>query len=138
MLLHIFVKLYMMYKLTIYGRGSYIMQMHTNGRVLQAALEGELDHYAAERFRAQIDTAFEKSACKHILLDLSEVSFMDSSGIGMLIGRYKKAETRGGRLAVCGMSKAVCKLFEISGLGKIVSQAKTENDALALLGGPLV
>jgi len=47
------------------------MQININGRVLFATLNGELDHHMAERFRTQLDAAFEKSACRHILLDMS-------------------------------------------------------------------
>jgi len=111
------------------------MQINTQGKILLAGFIGELDHHAAERYRTQIDSTFEKSSCRHIVFDMSGVSFMDSSGIGMIIGRYKKAETRGGRLILSGMSDAVLKLFELSGLSKIVSRADTTSSALAMLGG---
>ncbi|MCL2577344.1 MAG: anti-sigma factor antagonist [Defluviitaleaceae bacterium] len=114
------------------------MQININGRVLFATLNGELDHHMAERFRTQLDAAFEKSACRHILLDMSGVSFMDSSGIGMVIGRYKKAEMRGGKLVLAGMSDSVAKLYEMSGLSKIVSRTATTEAAISMLGGPLV
>ena len=111
------------------------MQININGRVLAAALAGELDYHKAERFRTQIDAAFEKSSCRHILLDMGGVSFMDSSGIGMIIGRYKKAEMRGGRLVISGMSAPIAKVFEVSGLAKIVTRAENEAQALKMLGG---
>jgi len=111
------------------------LQLDVQGRTLIASLEGELDHLQAERLRGQIDAAFDKSSCRHILLDMSDVSFMDSSGIGMIIGRYKSAEKRGGHLAVANMTNGVAKMFEISGLAKIVLRTKTVNDALVTLGG---
>ncbi|MCL2225709.1 MAG: anti-sigma factor antagonist [Defluviitaleaceae bacterium] len=114
------------------------MQININGKVLFATLDGELDYHMAEKFRTQLDAAFEKSACRHILLDMSDVSFMDSSGIGMVIGRYKKAELRGGRLVLAGMSESLAKLYEMSGLSKIVSRAATNEAAISMLGGPLV
>ncbi|MCL1843600.1 MAG: anti-sigma factor antagonist [Defluviitaleaceae bacterium] len=104
-------------------------------RILTAAPAGELDHYQAERLRTQIDSAFEKSGCRHLLLDMRAVSFMDSSGIGMIIGRYKMVEKRGGRLVVANMSESVTKLFDISGLSKIVSQADSTERAISMLGG---
>lgn len=113
------------------------MEINIHGKVLSATLSGELDYHMAERFRTQIDAAFEKSACRHILLDMAGVSFMDSSGIGMVIGRYKKAEMRGGRLVISGMNDAVGKLFELSGLSKIVSRAENTADAMKMLGGTL-
>jgi len=111
------------------------LQINIQDRVLIASPEGELDHLQAERLRAQIDSAFEKSPCKHIILDMAKVSFMDSSGIGMIIGRYKNAEKHGGQLALANMNETISKLFEISGLAKIIRRAKTVGDALELLGG---
>jgi len=111
------------------------IKMNTQGRTLIVALEGELDHIQAERLRAQIDAAYDKSPCKHIVFDMTKVSFMDSSGIGMVIGRYKNAEKRGGQLALANMTDGIARLFEISGLAKIVLRAASLSDALATLGG---
>lgn len=111
------------------------IQLDIRGRVLVATIGGELDHLQAERLRAQIDASFDKSTCKHILLDMAKVSFMDSSGIGMIIGRYKNAEKRGGQLALANMSDAIGRLFELSGLAKIILRTKTVEDALLQLGG---
>jgi len=111
------------------------IQIEIRGRVLIATPEGELDHLCAERLRVQIDTAFERSTCKHILLDMASISFMDSSGIGMIIGRYKAAEKRGGQLALANMSEAVTRIFDISGLAKIILRTRKVEDALIALGG---
>jgi len=56
----------------------------------------------------------------------------------MVIGRYKKAEMRGGKLVLAGMSDSVAKLYEMSGLSKIVSRTATTEAAISMLGGPLV
>ena len=111
------------------------LQLDVQGRILIAAPEGELDHHQAERLRAQIDAAYEKSPCKHLILDMGDVSFMDSSGLGMIIGRYKNTEKRGGQLALSNMNASISKLFDISGLAKIVLRTSTVQDALHTLGG---
>jgi len=111
------------------------IQLNIEGRVLIASLTGELDHHQAERLRPQIDSAYENSVCKHLVLDMSEISFMDSSGIGMIIGRYKNTEKRGGQLVLASMDERVSRLFEVSGLAKIVARAETVKDALDKLGG---
>ena len=116
------------------------LNIDIQGRVLTAVLNGELDCHIAERLRTQIDSAFEKSTCRHIILNMSAVSFMDSSGIGMIIGRYKNAEKRGGQLVLAGMDASIGKLFEVSGLAKIIQRADTMQDALNTLkfqGGKL-
>jgi stage II sporulation protein AA (anti-sigma F factor antagonist) len=105
-----------------------------SGRVLVVTLAGELDHHTAERTRAQVDGAFEKSTCRHLVFDMSGVDFMDSSGIGMFIGRYKKAEQRGGCVALAGMGARIEKLFDLSGLAKIVKKGASVPDALTMLG----
>jgi len=110
------------------------MNIQIHGKILTAVPTGELDYHQAERLRTQIDSAFEKSACRHILLDMAAVSFMDSSGIGMIIGRYKKAEARGGRLVLSNMGEPLTRLFDMSGLAKIVSRAETTTAALQMLG----
>jgi len=106
------------------------MQTQINKNTLIAYLDSEIDHHTAERLRVQIDTAYENSSCKHIVFDFSKVGFMDSSGIGMIIGRYKHAEKRGGKLALAGMSNEMGRLFQISGLAKIVSRVNTVDEAL--------
>ena len=111
------------------------LQLDTQWRILTISLEGELDYTQAERLRSQIDSAYEKSPCKHMVLNMEEISFMDSSGIGMIIGRYKNTEKRGGQLVLSNMSDSITKLFEVSGLAKIVSRAATVKDAIELLGG---
>jgi len=113
------------------------LQLDIQGRVLIAAPEGEIDHHHAERLRAQIDAAYDKSPCRHMILDMSGVSFMDSSGLGMIIGRYKNAEKRGGQLALAQLNPNLGKLFEISGLSKIVLRTQTVEAALESLGGTL-
>jgi len=100
------------------------------GSALVAKPDCEIDHHSAERLRVQIDAAFEKSSCRHIIFDFSQVGFMDSSGIGMIIGRYKNAEKRGGRLAIAGMNDEMGRLYTISGLAKIISRADTVDNAL--------
>jgi len=109
--------------------------MTSNIEIMESSLiarpECEIDHLTAERLRAQIDSAFEKSSCRNIIFDFSNVSFMDSSGIGMIIGRYKSAEKRGGRLAITGMSDAMTRLYTISGLAKIIIRTDTVEEAIA-------
>ena len=59
------------------------------GTILIASLEGELDHHSAQYVRQKIDSELMKSSNRDMILDFSKVSFMDSSGIGVVIGRYK-------------------------------------------------
>ena len=106
------------------------LHVDVNGSALVARPDCEIDHHSAERLRVQVDAAFDKSSCRNIIFDFSDVGFMDSSGIGMIIGRYKNAEKRGGRLALAGMSDDMGRLFQISGLAKIITRTATVDEAL--------
>ena len=67
---------------------------------LTAHLIGDLDHHAASPIRQQIDAAVLSCRCTHLILDLSRLSFMDSSGIGLIMGRYRMMTAAGGTLRV--------------------------------------
>jgi len=117
-------------------RKSMGVHMQIEGNALIAKPECEIDHHSAERLRGQIDAAFDKSSCRHIIFDFSGVKFMDSSGIGMIIGRYKNAEKRGGRLVLAAMSDEMGRLFQISGLAKIITRTATVKEAQEELLAP--
>jgi len=106
------------------------LSMEIKGSALVALPDCEIDHHSTERLRAQIDAAFDKSSCRHIIMDFSQVGFMDSSGIGMIIGRYKSTEKRGGQLCITGMNSEMQRLFNLSGLAKIITRTDTVDDAL--------
>ena len=95
-----------------------MLQFDDVSRVLTVAPQGELDHCMAERIRNTIDATVLKTDAKVVVFDLSEVGFMDSSGIGMMIGRYKFMKRRGGGVRVRGMRQPVERVFRMSGLGK--------------------
>jgi len=74
-----------------------------------------------------------RGRCEHVLLSLKDLQFMDSSGLGVILGRYKLIKSRGGRMVVCDTHANVKRLFELSGLFKIISFYDTERSALASL-----
>ena len=81
-------------------------------------LSGELDHHTARQLRDQVDTAVERARPPCLRLDFSGVSFMDSSGIGLIMGRYRLMQSMGGRLAVGGMSERIRRVMCLAGLDK--------------------
>lgn len=100
------------------------------GDCLVFYLAEELDHHVASRFREISDVLIEKEQVKHIIFDFTGVNFMDSSGIGMLMGRYKKVMFQGGRAAVTGVGEVVDRIFLLSGLYKIIEKYATTEEAL--------
>ncbi len=89
-------------------------------KALTVSPECELDHFAVSAMRQAIDDMITKTDCKTLVFDMANVEFMDSSGIGMLIGRYKVMRRRGCVMRVKNMRPQVARLFRMSGLGKII------------------
>ena len=82
-------------------------------------LSGELDHHAARELRRQVDLAVERNRPQRLRLDFSDVSFMDSSGIGLIMGRYRLMQLEGGSLSVTGASERLRKVMHMAGLDKL-------------------
>ena len=81
---------------------------------------GELDHCSAPQIRQQLDDLLADESIIHLVLDMENLTFMDSSGIGVLLGRLRKLAARGGSLSVKGMQPSVEKLFRLSGLDRVI------------------
>lgn len=91
------------------------------GERVTAVLAGELDHYTAPDVRAQLDQILQDPRIMHMTLDLSNLSFMDSSGIGVMLGRLRLLQSRGGTLSVCRLQPPVRKLFELTGMHRVIA-----------------
>jgi stage II sporulation protein AA (anti-sigma F factor antagonist) len=102
-------------------------------RTLVVRLNGELDHHTAETVKQKMEEAILRGDVNHVVLSLKQLSFMDSSGIGVILGRYKLITARGGKMVVCDVSPAVYRLLEMSGLFKILTVQDNERLALTSL-----
>lgn len=91
-----------------------------NGTTLYISLSGELDESHAAFVRENLDEMFRSRAMNEVVLNLSKLSFMDSTGIGMLIGRYKLLRDRGIKLMIASPSKPVDKVLSLTGIYKIM------------------
>lgn len=90
-------------------------------RRLVAELYGELDHHTAESMRKEIDKRLRQDKPSMLRLDFRNVTFMDSSGVGLVMGRYRLLCTWGGKLELCGMSNTVQRIMQLSGIEKIAA-----------------
>lgn len=102
--------------------------------VLCIRLDGELDHHTAGELRELASKAVEENDIRHIVLNLEHLTFMDSSGLGVILGRYKQIKQMHGEMVVCAISPAIERLFDMSGLFKIIRLEQTEQFALQRLG----
>lgn len=100
-------------------------------RTLIIALDGELDHHTAGQIRGMIEEAVTEKKAKHLILDFSALRFMDSSGIGMVIGRYKLIKSLGGALFLVCSGGRIEKLITLSGLSRLIPVCKSVDEALA-------
>ncbi|TGA98168.1 anti-sigma F factor antagonist [Sporolactobacillus shoreae] len=110
------------------------MDLEVRNGVLCIRLEGELDHHTADELRTRVNELMDEEMVQHILLNLGSLEFMDSSGLGVILGRYKKIAGLGGEMVVCSISPAVHRLFELSGMFKIIRLESDEKYALHTLG----
>jgi stage II sporulation protein AA (anti-sigma F factor antagonist) len=108
--------------------------METKKDVLVVRLQGELDHHTADELRTKVDEVLRNPEIRHIVLSLTDLSFMDSSGIGVILGRYKQISARSGEMVVCSINPTIYRIFEMSGLFKVIKFRENEAEALHVLG----
>lgn len=113
---------------------SLAIEMEIKHHVLCIRLSGELDHHTADDLREKAANTIEENKIRHIVLNLEQLSFMDSSGLGVILGRYKQIKLVHGEMVVCAISPAIKRLFDMSGLFKIIRLEPTEENALQRLG----
>ena len=103
------------------------MKLHYDAdkRELLVLLDGELDHHRSALLRNEIDTAVYMHMPAVLILDFHDVTFMDSSGIGLVMGRYKLMNERGGTVTVAKTPAYIGKVMRVSGVGKL---ARIVND----------
>ena len=89
------------------------------GNLVIAYLYGEIDHHTAVDLRDKIDNAVSYIKPSHLILDFKNVTFMDSSGIGLVMGRYRLLMNFHSTLEIRNVTKQTKKLMELAGLGSI-------------------
>lgn len=88
-------------------------------RLLTVRMEGELDHNNAEMVRNSVEKEIRRTGALNIAFDFSGVSFMDSSGIGLVMGRFKTVSSLGGKIILYGMNSNIERIMKMSGIEKI-------------------
>ena len=96
------------------------MKTKIENGVMTVYLNGEIDHHTARPAREKIDSEISKAEPKVLVLDFSDVTFMDSSGVGLVMGRYKYSAAKNCRTQVRGLNERDKKIMLLSGLSKLV------------------
>lgn len=97
---------------------------------LIVVLQGDVDDHNAEMIRQAVDAMYLKNKAKNIIFDFSHVGFMDSSGIGMIIGRYRLTLNNGGTTMISGLRPDAMRIFNLSGLKRIIKSTDSVDEAL--------
>jgi len=97
-------------------------------QTLTLSLKGELDLKTSESLRQAIDTEIDRRGIRTVILNLHDVTFVDSSGLGVILGRYKRLLPLGGKILIKQVPPHIYKIMELSGLPKIISFENESSD----------
>lgn len=104
------------------------VHIESTENVVLAVIQGDIDHHTAAGIRNTIDETVERLRPKLLKIDFSEVSFMDSSGIGLIMGRYNTMQLIGGQVEVDNPPINIEKIFRISGIPRLAKIVKTKEE----------
>lgn len=85
----------------------------------------ELDHHSALPIRQQADDIMMRQNIREVVMDFAKTDFMDSSGIGMMMGRYRAVERNGGHMRVEHVNERVSKILDMAGIGKLIEISRS-------------
>ncbi len=97
-----------------------MLEIKVAGESMIAYLSGEIDHHAARDIRLAIDEKVQTLYPSVLILDFGRVTFMDSSGIGLIMGRYRSMQSIGGKVTVKNAKKPLLRVMQLAGLEKLV------------------
>ena len=97
-------------------------------KLLLIKITEEIDHHSAEKLRRKADNEITRYMPRKVVFDFNKVSFMDSAGIGMIIGRYKTANLLGGTVEMQNVKPSIKKIFEMSGVLKLIPLVETQKE----------
>ncbi|MDE5782230.1 MAG: anti-sigma F factor antagonist [Lachnospiraceae bacterium] len=106
------------------------MQVKVKGNALIIIVNGDLDHHNAEIIKEIADNSIMENKIRNVIFDFKNSNFMDSSGIGVMMGRYKLIANAGGRACAVNLNPTINRIFQISGLHKVIERFENVEDAL--------
>jgi len=95
------------------------VKIQTDGKTIRACIQGDIDHHSAFMIRKTVDAHISRSKPALLILDFGEVTFMDSSGIGLVMGRYKLMKSMGGEIRVENLSAGAYRVMRLAGLERL-------------------
>lgn len=107
-----------------------MIQLKTIGSLTLAQLSGDLDHHSARLMRTEIDHELAEKHPRSLIIDFSAVTFMDSSGIGLIMGRYKIMNEYGGNIIISRPPAYIKKVLRLAGVDRLASITDTLDDLI--------
>ena len=95
-------------------------KFYEDKKMLVFKITDEIDDCSVQKIRRKADYEIERYMPRKVVFDFDSVTFMDSAGIGLIIGRYKFTNMLGGKLEVANLTQSVKKIFEMSGILKLI------------------
>ena len=93
--------------------------IEVNGNTMTARLSGELDHHHTQKLREEIDRSVQKEHPNRLILNFAGGEFMGSSGIGLVLGRYRLMQEREGSLVLCAMPPHIRRVMRVAGIANL-------------------
>ena len=97
-----------------------VSEYFKEGKTLVIRVTEEIDQHTADKLRRKVDNDIEIYSPKKVIFDFNGIEFMDSSGIGMVLGRYKLVKILGGNFEIINVNKRMKRIFDMSGVSRII------------------
>lgn len=95
------------------------IELTSEKKLITVRISGELDHHSASEIRDRVERELRRTGASSVAFDMSEMTFMDSSGIGLIMGRFKTVRTLGGKIVIFGASHETERILRMAGVDKI-------------------
>lgn len=102
-----------------------MVKLYNDGKRITAALYGDIDHHAARQMRTELDEVIARSRPELLIIDMENVGFMDSSGIGLILGRLKAVRACGGEILIKNARPPIAAVIKLSGLSDLLIEGVT-------------
>lgn len=114
------------------------LEIKKMGDTLLVKIFGDFDLELADHCRREIDRNYEQEAVKNILFDLTGISFIDSSGLGVILGRYRKVKENEGKVVIASGDSRIMKILNLSGITRLIPVYPDTAQALKYLAGKVM
>lgn len=107
-----------------------IVEFNKEDKKLIFKLTEDIDQHTVEKVRRKMDNEIKGYIPRKVVFDFSNISFMDSAGIGMVLGRYKLAKMLNGNLEIINVNRSMKKIFDMSGISRIIDIKEDKNEGV--------